>query len=84
MRQAERDIGLFVWIKAIFVPMYGQWDWRGRAISFCFRILVIIWKAMRESILLLWYLVVICVYCVIPVAAAIFIVQGVRSIVSST
>lgn len=39
----ERMLGLGVWIRNIFVPMYGQRDFAGRAISFimrCFQILV--------------------------------------------
>lgn len=82
MKQAERDIGLFVWIKALFVPMYGQWDWRGRAISFCFRVLVIIWKALREAILIIWYIGLLGLYCTVPLLAVFWIVQGIQVFLS--
>ncbi|PIT87349.1 MAG: hypothetical protein COU31_03295 [Candidatus Magasanikbacteria bacterium CG10_big_fil_rev_8_21_14_0_10_40_10] len=40
-----------LWLKNIFVPMYGQYEWRGRLISFFVRLVNIIARAL---LLALW------------------------------
>jgi len=47
----EKSLGLRVWVKNIFVPMYGQYDWAGRIISFFIRLIQIIF---RGFILIFW------------------------------
>lgn len=42
-----------LWLKNIFVPMYGQYDWQGRLISFLVRSAQII---ARSLVLMLWLL----------------------------
>jgi hypothetical protein len=32
-----RSYGFVIWIQNIFVPMYGQYDWSGRLVSFVMR-----------------------------------------------
>jgi hypothetical protein len=41
-----KSLGLLVWIKNIFVPMYGQRDWQGKIISFCIRLVQIIFRTI--------------------------------------
>jgi len=61
-RNQERSLGFLVWVKNIFVPMYGQRDWMGRIISFVVRLVQIIargiallfWSLILILILLLW------------------------------
>ena len=50
-RQRERTLGLSVWIKNIFVPMYGQRDIASRIISFLVRLVQIIFRGL---ILVFW------------------------------
>ncbi len=58
----QRSLGLFVWAKNIFVPMYGQYDWAGRLVSFmvrffqvCFRAFgMLVWLVLACSLFLLW------------------------------
>lgn len=50
----ERALGLSVWAKNIFVPMYGQRDFVGRAISFVMRLVQIV---IRSAALMFWLLV---------------------------
>lgn len=35
--QANRTLGFSVWVRNLFVPMYGETDWTGRLISFFVR-----------------------------------------------
>jgi hypothetical protein len=50
----ERSLALFVWIKNIFVPMYGQRDIQGFLISFFMRIIQIIFRSL---ILVFWIVI---------------------------
>ncbi|MFH0779765.1 MAG: hypothetical protein V1928_02795 [Parcubacteria group bacterium] len=47
----DRTLGLSIWVKNIFTPMFGQYDWQGRIISFFMRLFQII---VRMVLWLLW------------------------------
>jgi hypothetical protein len=62
----ERSLALFVWIKNIFVPMYGQRDIQGFLISFFVRLVQIIFRGL---ILLFWMaaaLIAFCLWIIFP------------------
>ncbi len=58
----QKSLALFVWIKNIFKPMYGQYDWQGVLISIIVRIfqiiirgiIMIFWIALSGAIFLFW------------------------------
>lgn len=50
----QRSLGFSVWLKNIFVPMYGQNDFAGRTISFFIRLVQII---VRGIALLFWIMI---------------------------
>ncbi|MHB8903781.1 MAG: hypothetical protein ACYC40_01595 [Patescibacteria group bacterium] len=52
----EQSLGFFIWLKNIFVPMYGQRDWAGRLISFFIRLVQIIFRGLA---LLIWIAVLL-------------------------
>lgn len=54
----QKALALLVWIKNIHRPMYGQYDWQGRLISFAVRFVQII---ARSIILLFWTLIALAV-----------------------
>ncbi len=54
----EKLLGFSVWAKNIFVPMYGQYDWAGRLISFLVRLVQIIF---RGFVLLIWLILCLAV-----------------------
>ena len=63
-------LALGVWIKNIFVPMFGQRDWQSRLISVFMRIVNIVGRSIA---LFFWTLIVIFlvgVYLVLPIVAA--------------
>lgn len=51
LRNQGQSLGFFIWLKNIFVPMYGQRDWAGRIISFFMRLVQIIFRGL---VLLIW------------------------------
>lgn len=54
LKNRERGLSLFVWVKNIFKPMFGQSDWQGILISIIMRIFQII---IRSIAMLFWLLV---------------------------
>ncbi|MFA5155503.1 MAG: hypothetical protein WC453_03650 [Patescibacteria group bacterium] len=50
-RNQEQILGFSVWLKNLFVPMYGQRDFAGRLISFVIRLVQVIFRGV---ILLAW------------------------------
>jgi len=51
LKDKEKNLGFSVWLKNIFVPMYGQRDFAGRLISFAIRLIQVI---VRGLIFLIW------------------------------
>ncbi|MDP2708720.1 MAG: hypothetical protein Q8O93_01535 [bacterium] len=54
----QKSLALLVWLKNIFRPMYGQYDWQGMLISFFMRLVQIIF---RSVILLFWLMLCLAV-----------------------
>ncbi|MCH8049260.1 hypothetical protein IH979_00940 [Patescibacteria group bacterium] len=65
-----RMLAISVWIKNIFVPMFGQRDWQSRLISFFMRVFQII---ARGFVLIVWTLIIALLtvlYIALPIVAA--------------
>ena len=56
LNNQQKSLALFVWIKNIFKPMYGQNDWEGIMISILMRIFQI---ALRSIAMIFWLLVAV-------------------------
>lgn len=54
LKEGNRNFAPGLWLRNIFVPMFGQYDWQGRIISFFMRLAQII---ARSVALLVWMLV---------------------------
>jgi hypothetical protein len=63
----EQSLGFFIWLKNIFVPMYGQRDWGGRLISFFIRLVQIIFRGLALLIWIALSLVFIAVWLLGPI-----------------
>jgi len=63
MRRGNARLGVKLWIRNIFAPMFGQRDWQGRLVSFFMRVVNIIgrgiayvaWILFITAVLLLWF-----------------------------
>jgi len=66
----QKSLALFVWIKNIFKPMYGQSDWQGKIISFFIRIIQIIFR----SIVLLFAVLISFVLLILWILSPVFVV----------
>jgi len=56
IKEAENYLGLRIWLANLFTPMFAQYDWQGRLISFFIRLFMIIIKAV---LLLIWTIIVL-------------------------
>ncbi len=66
----EKQLGLTIWVKNIFTPMFGQYDIEGRIISFFARLIQII---VRSIILFIWTIIVVLLFIlwlILPVIVA--------------
>lgn len=67
-REQETSLGFSVWLKNIFVPMYGQHDFAGRAISFFIRLVQIIFRGAALLIFIILGLLFLVTYLILPPA----------------
>lgn len=51
LKDREESLGLFIWLKNILVPMYGQEDFAGRLISFFVRFFQVLFRSL---VMLFW------------------------------
>ncbi|MSU75754.1 MAG: hypothetical protein EXS55_04555 [Candidatus Magasanikbacteria bacterium] len=51
LKRGNQSLAPGLWLKNIFVPMYGQYDWQGKIISFFMRLAQVVF---RTSALLVW------------------------------
>lgn len=56
----QKSLALWVWIKNLHRPMYGQYDWQGMLISFFMRLAQIIF---RSIIMLFWLIIAFVCFC---------------------
>ncbi len=70
------SLGLYVWIKNIFTPMFQQYDWQGRIISFFMRLIQIIFRFIGFVVLFLLYLTVFLAWFAIPIFAVYVLFSG--------
>jgi len=66
LNNQQKSLALFVWIKNIFKPMYGQADWQGMLISFFIRIIQIIFRSIVMLAALLIALVLLVLWLIFP------------------
>ncbi|MAG11867.1 MAG: hypothetical protein CMI52_03620 [Parcubacteria group bacterium] len=70
-----KQMGLAVWIKNLFVPMFQQYDWQGRIISFFMRLVQIIGRFIGFVIMFAIYLVIFLAWFILPAFAVYLFLQ---------
>lgn len=64
VRDANDHLALLIWMRSIFIPMYGQYDFAGRLISIVMRclqifirgVVFVVWTAISFVLLLAYFL----------------------------
>jgi len=62
LKSGNEGLAPSLWLENIFVPMYGQYDWQGRIISFLMRLVQVIartialffWAIICLALFLIW------------------------------
>ena len=67
IKDGETALGLKIWLVNIFKPMFGQYDWQGRIISFFMRIVQIIFRTVALAVYLGFILVLFCLWLALPI-----------------
>ena len=78
--QAQR-LGVSVWAKNIFVPMFGQYDLEGRLISFFIRLIQIIVRGIATVVWAVLVVVVFGLWILLPLIALYFVIYNFSAIV---
>lgn len=69
----QATLGIVVWVKNIFVPMYGSYDIVGRIISFFMRLAMIVLRGIALIVLLVVAVFVLVLYLALPILVALMI-----------
>ncbi len=63
----EEKLGLKLWARSLWLPMYAQTDWQGRLISFFMRVIFLFIKSIFMVWWLMWYAWLVIVWLGLPV-----------------
>ncbi|MFH0856875.1 MAG: hypothetical protein V1860_03190 [bacterium] len=70
IKDVEKYLALSVWMKNIFTPMFGQYDWQGRIISFFMRLFQIIFRSLFLLIWAILYTILFLMWLALPIFSA--------------
>ncbi|MCR4312117.1 MAG: hypothetical protein NUV56_02420 [Candidatus Uhrbacteria bacterium] len=70
----ERSLGVGIWVKNMFVPMFGQYDWQSRIISVFMRLMNIIGRGIGLVLVAFVILLGVLAYVALPILAGVFFV----------
>ncbi len=62
LQSSIRFFGLDIWIKNLFVPMYGETTIAGRLISFGVRLFMIVFRGIGVAASFVFFVLVVCFY----------------------
>lgn len=65
-RYGANVIGIGLWAKSLFKPMYGERTWQGRIVSFVMRLIVLFWDSALYLILLAFLICIVFAWVFLP------------------
>jgi len=77
VKDVERKLALKIWLKNMFVPMYGFYDIWSRVISFFMRVIMLIYKLASFIFWLAFYFILFLIYILLPVFTIYMIVRSI-------
>jgi hypothetical protein len=66
VRDGNQVLSVSIWVKNLFVPMFGQHDWQGRIISFFMRLVQIIFRAIALVFWIIFSMIVFFIWVALP------------------
>lgn len=73
---AERQLALGIWLKAMFKPMFQDYTWEGRLVSFFMRAMLLIFKMVMFGAWVIAVAVMICMWLALPIAALVLLLMS--------
>lgn len=73
VRGYARKLGFMVWVKNVFTPMFGRYDWQSRLISVFMRVMNIIFRGFAVAIVAVIGFIGFGVYVALPIVAVVFV-----------
>src|SRR3989344_852215 len=67
VKNIEESLALRVWVVNIFKPMFGQYDWQGKLISFFIRLVQIIFRSVIMLLVLIFFLALFLIWLALPI-----------------
>lgn len=66
VQEGASIIGISIWTKSLFKPMYGEYSWQGRIVSFFMRVVVLIFMSLQMIVWLGILLVLLLIWLALP------------------
>lgn len=73
---SAKNLSLVIWLKHIFVPMYAQYNFWGRIISFFMRVIVLIMRLVAFCFNFIFFALITILYIVILPAVVIMFIRS--------
>jgi len=67
IQNRQHQLGIGLWLKNLTVPMFGQYDFEGRLISFLVRFVVICYRSVLLLFWLIWISFLFLLWVIVPV-----------------
>lgn len=75
----ERSLAVHIWVKNIFVPMFGQYDWQSRIISVFMRVVNIVGRGIALMLVGLVITAGTVAYVALPIVAGLLFIYSLLS-----
>lgn len=69
LADVERQLALGIWLKAMFKPMFQDYTWEGRLVSFFMRVVLLIFKIIMFGAWVVAAVIVIGLWLLLPITA---------------
>lgn len=66
LRRGNAALGVLLWLRNLFVPMFGQHDWQGRLVSFLIRLVQLIARGIAFMVLVVFLTAVLAIWATGP------------------
>ncbi|MEA2088893.1 MAG: hypothetical protein U9O55_03585 [Patescibacteria group bacterium] len=67
IKDTEKGLGIGIWAKNLFKPMYAQYDWQGRIISFLMRLFQLIVRSIAFGVFFIIILFLPLIWLTLPI-----------------
>ena len=67
IKSGYRNLALKILLRNLFKPMYGEYNWEGRLISFFARLVILFWRTLEMLVWILLLLGLLLIWLLLPI-----------------